>query len=120
MRTLMALVLVCTGFLATASLADDRDFELINATGYTIKGVYLDTTSSRVWGYENEIDEPFKDGETLSVKFGRGDKGCLWDMRIVWADGSKDDVWTGFNLCEISTITLKYDRNADKTWAITR
>lgn len=105
-------------FLSSPSFADSRDFDLINATGYAIKAVYMDTTASTTWGYPSEIDSPLQDGQTARITFSKSDgKSCMWDLKVVWADGSADDVWTGINVCTVSTVKLKYNRSTNVTSA---
>jgi hypothetical protein len=39
-------------------------------------------------------------------------------MKVVFADDNSAAVWHGFDLCQISKITLKYNRNTDVTTAV--
>lgn len=103
--------------VASPSFADDRDFDLVNATGYPIGKVYIDESASDAWS-ENMLPAVMQDGEMVHMKFGKGDKGCKWDMKISWTDGSPDVVWSGFDLCTINKITLKWDRATNTTSAI--
>jgi hypothetical protein len=98
-------------------IRDDRDFDLINATGYAIKEVYIDESSSTNWT-DNEVSGTFGDGEKIRFKFGKGEKGCKWDMKVVWTDNSSS-IWHNFNLCEINSIKLKYNKATDESSAET-
>ncbi len=102
---------------AAPAFAADRDFDLVNNTGYDIKSVFIDESASPTWT-DNAIDSTMKDGETVRMKFGKGDVGCKWDMKVVFADDNSAAVWHGFNLCEINTIKLHYNRNTDVTTAV--
>jgi hypothetical protein len=52
------------------------------------------------------------------VKFNTADDGCQWNFKIEWADpGYPGVVWHDIDLCHVSTVTLKYDRDTDKTTA---
>ncbi len=104
--------------MSSPSFADNRDFDLINATGYDIKAIYMDTTASTTWGYPSEIDSPLANGQSVRITFGKSDgKSCKWDLKVVWADGSADDVWTGIDVCTVNTIKLKYDKGSNTTSA---
>jgi len=112
------IVLAAAGFamlFAVPALADDRDFDLTNATGYPIKTMLIDESASNVWG-NNELDSILNDGSTVRVKFGKGDKGCKWDMKVTFTDDSSAE-WHGFDLCTINSIILHYNRSTDVTSA---
>jgi hypothetical protein len=54
----------------------------------------------------------------MVVKFNTADDGCKWNFKIEWADpGYPGVVWHDLDLCRVSTVTLKYDRETDKTTA---
>lgn len=58
------------------------------------------------------------DGNSVFVKFNTEDKGCKWNFKIDWADpGYPGVVWHDINLCSITTVTLKYNRDTDTTSA---
>ena len=43
-------------------------------------------------------------------------RACKWDMRVVFSDGD-DAEWDSFDLCTVSTITIRYNRQKNETWA---
>lgn len=98
--------------------ADNRDFELTNGTGYPIKHVYIDENSSDSWTDDILGRDILNDGESVQVQFGKGDKGCMWDMKVVYDDGDTA-VWHGFNLCTINSIKLKWNKSTGVTTAVT-
>jgi len=112
--TLLAAAAMTLLFVAPA-FAEDRDFDLVNATGYPIKSVLIDEAASDVWT-DNELSGVMDDGATVHMHFGQGDKGCKWDMKVIFTDDSNAE-WHGFDLCSINTITLHYNRNSDVTSA---
>jgi hypothetical protein len=114
-RLLFAGVALCTVIGMSSAFADDRDFKLINATGYPIKSVYIDESSSDSWT-DNSIDAVMNDGDEVNMKFGKGDKGCKWDMKVVWTDNTSS-VWKNFDLCTIEVIKLHYNRDTDAATA---
>jgi len=117
------LALACALALGTltsqAALADSRDFELINGTGYPIKHVYIDEASSDSWSDDVLGKDILDDGESVQIQFGSGDKGCQWDMKVVYSDGDTS-VWHGFDLCTINSIKLKWNKSSGETTAVTR
>lgn len=92
------------------------DFELINKTGWAIKEVYISPSASDNWE-ENIMTSPLKDGEILEVSFSPGQASKKWDLKIVWVDGGDDVFWRGYDLSEISKLTLFYDEKSDETSA---
>jgi len=104
--------------LATAAQAANLDFDLINKTGWGIKAVYVAPSAQDDWE-ENILKGTLKDGETLSVSFSPKEATKKWDLKIVWVDGGEAVYWRGFNLSEISKLSLYYDADKDVTSAKT-
>lgn len=111
----LAVVVALLAFPATA--ADDRDFTVINGTGYDIKGLYINPPGDEAWT-ENELKGTLGDGNKFDVKFTQADKGCTWNMKVTWTDNSWS-IFRGLDLCKISNVTLKYNKATDTasyTW----
>jgi hypothetical protein len=100
---------------AAPAFAEDRDFDLVNATGYPIKTVLIDEAASDSWT-DNMLGDVMNEGDTVRMHFGKGDKGCKWDMKVTFTDASTAE-WHGFDLCSIEKITLHYNRQTDVTSA---
>ena len=98
-----------------AQAADARNVTVVNGTGYGIKFLGFNNPGDNDWS-DNEISRTFKDGDSVYVKFNTEDEGCKWSIRVDWADeGYPGVVWKNVNLCNISEITLHYDRSSDTT-----
>jgi hypothetical protein len=53
---------------------------------------------------------------SVYVKFNTADDGCVWNLKIEWADpGYPDVLWKDVDLCKISTLRLRYNRGTDTT-----
>lgn len=110
-------MLATTGTVARAE--SQLDFTLVNATGYGIKAIYIAPSASKNWE-ENVIDEVLETGESIAIEFSPKTKATKFDLMVSWEDEDDPDVyWTGYDLSEISKITLKYDRKTNKTTAAT-
>ena len=117
-RLSLVAALIMGSLFAGSAWADNRDFSLINATGYQIKHVYIDESSSDSWS-DDVLEKDFlDDGDSVDIQFGQADKGCNWDMKVVYSDG-ESAVWTGFNLCTINSIKLKWNKDTGVTTAVT-
>lgn len=97
---------------SSMALADDRDFGVINQTGYPIKGLYINPPGDDVYN-ENELSGVLAQGAKFNVKFSGADKGCTWNMKVTWADDNTSSIFRGLNLCQINNVTLKYNKATD-------
>jgi hypothetical protein len=102
--------------VASAAAADDlRDVNVVNGTGYGIKFLGFNNPGDDDWS-DNELGSVLANGASVFVKFNTDDEGCVWNFKIEWADAGYPGVlWRDVNLCEINTLTLRYDRSTDTT-----
>jgi hypothetical protein len=102
--------------VASAAAADDlRDVNVVNGTGYGIKFLGFNNPGDDDWS-DNELGSVLANGASVFVKFNTDDEGCVWNFKIEWADpGYPGVLWRDVNLCEINTLTLRYDRSTDTT-----
>jgi hypothetical protein len=53
---------------------------------------------------------------SVYVKFNTEDDGCVWNLKIEWADpGYPGVLWNDVDLCKITTLRLRYNRSTDTT-----
>ena len=119
MRGIFLAFIFIVAALTTSSTfaADQRDVTVVNGTGYGIKFLGFNNPGDDDWS-DNELGGNLADGGSIYVKFNTADKGCKWNFKIEWADpGYPGVVWQNVDLCKIDKLTLKYDRNTDKTTA---
>ena len=102
---------------ATPALAGGLDFKLGNATGYDIDAVYFGPSSSDQWTEVNMGEDILGDGASVSISFTGDPDSCKWDLKVDWSEDYPATMWKDVNLCNISNITLKYDRDSDETTA---
>ena len=104
----------------TSQSNPDLDFTLVNGTGYDIKEVYVGASGTGEWDKSDEVlkGRTFRNGDQLEIKFHPKAKAEKWDLMVAWADGTGKEQWLNLKLTEISKITLKYDKAADKTTAV--
>ncbi len=112
MRYKLALLTMLASIsMATPALAGDQDFRLVNQTGYTVREVYVSSTATNDWEEDILDVDTLADEASVDVLFDRsGRTGCLYDLKLVYNDGDTEE-WDRIDLCEISTITVRYDRN---------
>lgn len=107
---------------AASGLAESNlDFTIVNKTGYAIKEIYIAPSSQEEWTDEdkNVLPRSLKDEESVDITFSPKATAPKWDLKIVWVDGGDAVEWLGFDLTEISKITLFYDEKSEKTTAET-
>lgn len=108
--------------LAVASLAGvhaqaGMDFTLVNATGYPLSAVHVSPSNAESWGEDILGQEIMEEDEYGEVTFEADTDACLWDLKVTFADDDSDAVWYAVDLCSVSRITLRYDRDSDTTSA---
>jgi hypothetical protein len=117
--------IICTlaavAFLSpVAALAGDQDFTLINKTGYQIDEVYVATPSAKSWGKDIMGDGVLANSAKKLVKFKNSTTACKWLLAVKFSDGSDVEWEDPIDLCEVETITLKYNKSTGVTSADTK
>ena len=97
-----------------ASAQGRQDFTLVNRTGYQINELYIGPSSSDNWGEDLMPRSVLPDRAALDITFSRRSAGCLWDIRVVYADGD-DAEFEQVNLCRLTRLTLFWNRQAGET-----
>lgn len=105
------------GMTGTALAEGKQDFTLVNRTGYTIEEVYVAPSKSDDWEEDILDQDVLADGANVHVRFSRADKSCKWDLKVVYDDKETAE-WAGFDLCEVSKITIRYNRKSGETSAV--
>ena len=94
--------------LTISAVAADRDVTFINETGRDIEFLGFNPPGDETWD-DNEISRVLAQSENAFVKFNQADRGCVWNIKIDWADDNSSVRLNGVNLCTIDDITLHYD-----------
>ena len=103
---------------APAAHAGEQDFKLINKTGYTIDEVYVSRRSSKNWGRDVMGQDSLQPNRTVTITFNAPNNVCRWDLRVKYDDDDTAE-WSNLNLCNISTVTLYWDKKNQTTRAVT-
>lgn len=117
-RTMLAAgLLLCA--LTTTATADGakQDFKLINKTGYELKELYVSPSKESDWQDDVLGQATLGDGQFANVHFHRSATACKWDLKVVYSVDSSSAVWSDIDLCTVENITIRYDKDADKTTA---
>ena len=103
--------------LSNSASAGDADFTLTNRTGYDIDSVYVVPSKQRDWGIVRLGKSILADGRSRFLAFNKSGNTCIYDLSVGWVGFSEaaDSVWENINLCEINTITLRYNAQTKVT-----
>lgn len=101
------------------SLAQEakQDFTLSNSTGYELKEIYVSPANVADWQNDVLGSGTLGDNETVDIKFNRSTRTCKWDLKVVYTIDSSIAVWQNIDLCVVEKITIRYNKNTDKTSA---
>ena len=117
MRKLLLTALTIAAMLLPACAADERDFTIVNGTGYELSFIGVNPPGDNDFG-DNELGSGLADGGSVLVKFNGADKGCFWNIKVKWTGYAEQVFFEGLDLCSITTVTLQYERESKKTTAM--
>lgn len=107
---LRALALVALTVVATPVFAaDSRNVSVVNETGYAIKFLGFNAPDDGLEEWDNELDGVLKNEDTTYVEFDEADEGCVWNIKVDWANYNESVLWKNVNLCRFNVLRLRYD-----------
>ena len=117
-RSLIAASLVIGAFLSSPATGQGKqDFTLVNKTGYPISQVYVSETKTDDWEEDVMGRELLDVDDSVDIGFESKTPGCKFDLKVIYHDDDSSAIWYGLNLCEISKVTIRYNRKTDETSA---
>jgi hypothetical protein len=119
LTTLVAVLAFSISGMSGAAFAEDakQDFRLVNKTGYELKELYVSPSKSDDWQEDVLGQSTLGDGEYADIHFHRAARPCHWDLKVVYSVDSSSAVWNDIDLCTVEKITIRYNKDADKTTA---
>jgi hypothetical protein len=100
---------------APVSAADSRNVSVINETGYAIKFLGFNAPDDGIEEWENELDGVLKNQGSTYVEFDEADEGCVWNIKVDWANYNESVLWKNVNLCRFNVLRLRYDSGTKTT-----
>jgi hypothetical protein len=101
--------------MSGALAEDQRNVNVVNATGYGIKFLGFNNPGDNDWS-DNELGSVLRNGQSVYVKFNTADQGWSGISR---SNGRIPDIpgvlWHDVDLCKISVLKLYYNRANDTT-----
>jgi hypothetical protein len=110
---------LCAFAIAAPAFAQEakQDFTLVNRTGYELNAVYVSPGNADDWGDDVMGRDTLANGSTVDIHFNRASRTCTWDLKVVYTVDDSSAVWHDIDLCSVSKITIRYNKNSDKTTA---
>lgn len=93
-----------------------QDFTLVNGSGHDIAEVYVATTGSDDWHADVLGPDILESGDSVGILFEPREKICIYDLKVVYTDAEEAE-WDRFDLCTVSTITIRYNSKTGETSA---
>jgi hypothetical protein len=111
-----ALILTGLSLVAFPALAaDSRNISVINETGYAIKFLGFNAPDDGLDEWDNELESNLKNQGSTYVEFDDDDEGCVWNIKVVWANYDEAVLWRNVNLCKFTALRLRYDSGTKTT-----
>ena len=105
-----ALVLLGLSVIAAPSFAADaRNISVVNETGYAIKFLGFNAPDDGLDEWDNELEGTLENQASTYVEFNDQDEGCVWNVRVDWANYNETVLWKNVNLCRFNVLRLRYD-----------
>ncbi len=112
----LAAAIIGTTMSANIATAGNADFTIINKTGYPIRSIHIAPAKSKTWGNDRLGDGILANGKKRLIKFSDSAK-CEQSLNVTFDDDGSEVEWEDFNLCAITSITLKYNRKTGEVSA---
>jgi hypothetical protein len=101
--------------VSAATAADSRNVTVINETGYAIKFLGFNAPDDGLEEWDNELDKTLKNQDSTYVEFDDDDEGCVWNVKVTWANYDEAVLWKNVNLCKFTALRLRYDPGTKTT-----
>ena len=113
---LSALIAIGVSLAATSAFAADaRNITVVNETGYAIKFLGFNAPDDGLDEWENELEKTLKNQDSTYVEFDNDDEGCVWNVKVIWANYDEAVLWKNVNLCKFNVLRLRYDSGTKTT-----
>jgi hypothetical protein len=104
---LASLLVLCTVPSPTRIRGDQRDFWVLNDTGYTIDRLYVSPHESGNWEDDLLGSASLPNQLGFKVTFGsRYISSCVMDVKVVYEDDSSQVYTQGMDVCQLQAVDL--------------
>jgi hypothetical protein len=111
-----ALIVMGLSFITGSAIAaDSRNVSVVNETGYAIKFLGFNGPDDGLDEWDNELEKTLNNQDTAYVEFDEDDEGCVWNVKVDWANYNESVLWKNVNLCKFNVLRLRYDSSTKTT-----
>jgi hypothetical protein len=98
-----------------ADAADSRNVSVVNETGYAIKFLGFNGPDDGLDEWDNELEKTLQNQQSTYVEFDDDDDGCIWNIKVDWANYDESVLWKNVDLCKFNVLRLRYDPGTKTT-----
>jgi hypothetical protein len=111
MKSIFSALMIMGISLAAASAfaADSRNVSVVNETGYAIKFLGFNGPDDGIDEWDNELSKTLQNQASVYVEFDDEDEGCVWNIKVDWANYDESVLWKNVDLCKFNVLRLRYD-----------
>jgi hypothetical protein len=84
-----------------------------NETGYAIKFLGFNAPDDGLDEWDIELEKTLSNQDTAYVEFDEDDEGCVWNIKVDWANYNESVFWKNVNLCKFNVLTALRLRDQD-------
>ena len=99
----------------SAFAADSRNVSVVNETGYAIKFLGFNGPEDGLDEWDNERSTTLQNQTSVYVEFDDDDDGCVWNIKVDWANYDESVLWKNVDLCKFNVLRLRYDSGTKTT-----
>jgi hypothetical protein len=92
-----------------------RNVSVVNETGYAIKFLGFNGPDDGLDEWDNELDKTLQNQTSVYVEFDDDDDGCVWNIKVDWANYDESVLWKNVDLCKFNVLRLRYDSGTKTT-----
>ena len=108
MRTALICLALASVVASSAAAAQDGKNRIVlinNKTGYVVNEIYASNTSATDWQEDILHENTLQPGATLRANIDDGTGHCVFDFRIVFADGTEAEK-RDFDVCTMEALNI--------------
>lgn len=114
LKTTAQKIILCTALLFTnklriaEALTHPLDFKIHNRTSQTISRLYISDSRTRKWQGDILGGQRVSPGNYASIHFFGPENWCVYNLKVVFADGDGQEEYKEVDLCEINDFYVDF------------
>jgi hypothetical protein len=104
MISLRKLIPAAVAAIALAAPVAAESLRVLNRSGYTMTGIWMNTAQNNNWGPERLRGARVGNGGYYQANI-PNPIGCMYDLRVQWSDGQMSEFY-GIDICRYDSYTI--------------